>query len=78
MRPKVGWLLAIGVLATLVFVASRPIIGFCDGPAPGWVENDGGCASWSPVEYLYPWHWGIPDQCLGLCEDSLLPALPTP
>jgi hypothetical protein len=73
MRAKIGWLIGIGIIVALL-VASRPMIRFCDGNAPGWVENRGGCATWSPIEYLYPWHWGVPDQCLGLCEGSLLPA----
>jgi hypothetical protein len=58
-------------MAILLLAASMPVFSYCDGPAPGWVENNGGCASWSPIEYLYPWHWGVPDQCLGMCPDSL-------
>ena len=74
MRARLSTWTLIGLVVGLILVgASRPFIGFCDGSAPGWVENRGGCASWSPIEYLYPWHWGVPDQCLGLCGDSLLP-----
>jgi hypothetical protein len=68
-RSRNGAWLAVGVLVIGLFVASMPILSFCDGNAPGWVENEGGCASWSPIEYLFPWHWGVPDQCLGLCRD---------
>ncbi len=64
-RWVIGFLLAIGLLLA---VASLPLFQLCDGPAPGWVENRGGCATWSPIEYLFPWHWGVPDQCLGLCD----------
>lgn len=61
---------ALGLLI-VVAVLSQVKMGYCDGSAPGWVENNGGCAEWSALEYLYPWHWGVPDQCLGLCPDSL-------
>jgi hypothetical protein len=67
-----GWLAAILVVAIVVVMAGTVRLSFCDGPAPGWAENKDGCAEWSVLEYLYPWHWGVPDQCLGLC-DSLGP-----
>ena len=76
MTPR--WRL-VSVLAAFVVVAialsmTSPVKqAWCDGTAPGWVENKGGCAEWSMWEYLYPWHWGIPDQCLGLCDNSLRP-----
>jgi hypothetical protein len=69
MRRGLGIGLTVAILLTLA--ATVPVFAQCDGNAPGWVENNGGCASWSPIEYLYPWHWGVPDQCLGLCRDSL-------
>jgi hypothetical protein len=68
------WLPVALVAALLLVLAATMGVGWCDGPAPGWVENHDGCASWSVLEYLYPWHWGVPDQCLGLCPDSLEPA----
>ena len=58
-----------GVVAVVVVLLANVKMGFCDGPAPGWVENRGGCAEWSVLEYLYPWHWGSPDQSLGLCRE---------
>ena len=62
------WVLVAGILAAgVLMLAALVPIGFCDGPAPGWAENRGGCATWTLLEYAYPWHWGVPDQCLGLC-----------
>ena len=55
----------------LLGIALVPI-DFCDGNAPGWAENRGGCARWTLLEYAYPWHWGVPDQCLGMCLDASL------
>lgn len=59
------------VIVLLIIAASIGRIGVCDGPAPGWAKNENGCASWSVVEYAFPWHWGVPDQRLGLCHPSL-------
>jgi hypothetical protein len=67
------WIPALILAAVVLVAASIVRIGHCDGPAPGWVENRGGCAEWAPIEYAFPWHWGVPDQCLGLCDDSLTP-----
>lgn len=64
-------LIALVAGSILVVVLFFPWMQWCDGNAPGWVENRGGCASWALWEYLLPWHWGVPDQCLGLCPDSL-------
>lgn len=61
------------IVVVLVILGTVPIAGFCDGPAPGWVENTGGCAQWTLLEYAYPWHWGVPDQCLGVCGETLAP-----
>ena len=61
----------IGVVVALLVVGSMPVFQFCDGPAPGWARSEGGCARWSLLEYALPWHWGVPDQCLGMCPDSL-------
>jgi hypothetical protein len=63
-----SWLAAAVVTVALLVLAGTVRLSFCDGPAPGWAENRGGCAEWSVLEYLYPWHWGVPDQCLGLCR----------
>ena len=74
MRSLGRWLLGAGIAILFAVALAGPLrIGFCDGSAPGWVENRGGCAEWAVWEYLYPWHWGIPDQCLGLCDGSLRP-----
>ena len=63
--------LVAGVIGLVVAVTglAQPRIGQCDGNAPGWVENHGGCAEWGAWEFLYPWHWGVPDQCLGMCAE---------
>lgn len=63
------------LVAGLVVAVSATRIGQCDGDAPGWVENDGGCAEWGALEFLYPWHWGVPDQCLGLCTGPPTPGM---
>jgi hypothetical protein len=65
----------IGLVVAIVLVVAGtiPVFQFCDGNAPGWVENRGGCASWTLLENVYPWHWGTPHQCLGMCGDLLAP-----
>src|SRR6187551_2197948 len=65
----------VGVVAFVVAAGLSTRIGQCDGNAPGWVENHGGCAEWGAFEFLYPWHWGIPDQCLGLCGPEPYPGM---
>lgn len=72
MTTRRRWLVAASVLAVLVVLAlAMPTFGQCDGDAPGFVDNQNGCATWSLLDYAYPWNWGLPDQCLGLCPNSL-------
>jgi hypothetical protein len=64
-------LLFVGSLALVLgLILSVPVggDGWCDGAAPEWLYEGTACVEApAPIEYLYPWHWGAREICLGMC-----------